>query len=419
MMAAPWVARRAILHADLDCFFAAVEELDDPTLTGSAVVVGGTGNRGVVAAANYQARIYGIHSAMPMAIARRLCPNARFISGRYSRYVEVSRAFHEILERITDRIESIGLDEAFLDVSSAQSLFGDPMEIAALLREMVDRELSLSLCVGVGTSKQIAKLASRRAKPSIVSDKIIKGPGVYGVLPGQELEFLAPLGVGELWGVGPKTKERLNAVGIKTVYDIRERSEQSLVHLLGKTGNRLYQLAHGRDSDPVASQAKRKSIGKEQTYPVDLYDMDKIFHELMRLTDSVSSTLSAKSLRARTFTLKIRFGDFHTITRSTTFDSPTSSPQIIVKALKNFIDHDTAAQGLRLLGVSATNLESRNQQQLTLDDMADSEKLDALTKSITEIRSRYGIDSLSPASLLDSGKVHVRKDNEAQWGPQK
>lgn len=418
MVVASWTRNRAILHADLDCFFAAVEALDDPSIKGLPVVVGGTGNRGVVAAASYEARIYGIHSAMSMATARRLCPNAIIINGRYSRYVEVSGVFHEILERFTDQIESIGLDEAFLDVTGAQGLFGHPAEIAAQIRDDVAQELSLSLCIGVGSSKQIAKLASRRAKPSIQNGRITKGAGVYVVEPGSELAFLSPLGVGELWGVGPKTRERLNAVGIRTINDLRERSEKSLVHLLGKAGYRLFELANGRDTDPVSPNSRRKSVGKEQTYPVDLRDIEKVMRELVRLTDSVSSTLNAKSLRAKTFTVKVRFGDFSTITRSVTLSTATSSSQVILNKVRQLVDPEFAEDGIRLLGISASNLTSSKEVQLTLDDMASSKKVDALTKSITEIRSRYGVDSVAPASLLDSGRLNVKRDNEAQWGPQ-
>lgn len=413
----PWGSSKAILHADLDCFFAAVEILDNPSLVGKSVIVGGSGPRGVVAAANYQARAYGVRSAMPMAIARRICPNAVIVDGRHSRYAELSNQFQEILGTFTDEIEPIGLDEAFLDVSGASMLFGHPIKIAEQIRRTVFEDLSLSVCIGVGTTKQIAKLASRLAKPSVSNGKVIQGKGIYVVWPGEERGFLEPLPVGELWGVGAKTLEKLNGIGIKTVSDLREVPQRSLVKLLGKSGQKLHLLAMGIDGDKVTQSRARKSIGREKTFSTDLFSQDSISGELVRICDSVAGSLNRKGIGARTITVKVRFGNFQTFTRSVTLAQPTNSQAEIIRHVRTLASQISFDQGVRLLGVSLSNLSETKTVQLTLDELENDTKQLSLTEAMTRIRERFGNDSLAPASLLKSGQLDVIRDHEQQWGP--
>lgn len=395
-----WDGERAILHADLDCFFASVEVLDNPGLRGLPVVVGGIAQRGVVAAASYEARIWGVRSAMPMSKARRLCPEGVFLGVSYSRYAEVSKQFHALLHRFTDEIEAIGLDEAFIDVSSCSRLFGPPRLIASEIRREVFDELGLSVCVGVGTTKQVAKLASRRAKPLIVSGSIRPAEGVVVVWPGQEQEFLDPLSVGELWGVGPKTYQTLRSIGVERVRDLREVPQSSLVSVLGKAGVRLRALATGTDTDPVTSKSRRKSIGHEQTYPVDLRVFEEVDRELVRLADSVSNRARSCSVTGRTIVLKIRFADFRTITRSTTLSSSTDSRTAILGALRRLFPEDALKDGVRLLGAALSGLSYGAPVQLTLDDGLGGERKNAVSESVEEIRERYGLRAIKPASLI-------------------
>lgn len=415
-MERPWEAKRAILHADLDCFFAAVEILDDPSLKGLPVIVGGTGPRGVVAAASYEARIWGVRSAMPMSTARRLCPRGRFLDGNRSRYVEISQEFLEILNQFTDAVEPIGLDEAFIDVSGAQLIFGTPKVIASTIRDLVQSEMGLSVCVGVGTTKQIAKMASRGAKPSLNGKEVIPPRGVVVVPPGREQEFLDPLSVSELWGVGPKTHQRLHSMGVESIKDLRSIPADSLKAAFGKAGTRLHQLANGIDVDRVVSGSKVKSISHEQTYPMDLVDPVRINNELVRLTDAVVSRMAKKGVLGRTITLKIRFGDFRTITRSSTLGQPTSSSSLILSQVRELLPIDFE-DGVRLLGLSLSHLGEATGVQLTLDGEGGTEREESLHRSVALIRERFGSDALAPASLLDQGKIKVRKMNQDQWGP--
>lgn len=411
-----WEAKRAILHADLDCFFAAVEILDNPSLKGQAVVVGGTGPRGVVAAASYEARIWGVRSAMPMVTARRLCPMGVFLDGNRSRYIEISHQFHSILNHFTDAVEPIGLDEAFVDVSGAQLIFGTPQVIALSLRELVQKEVGLSVCVGVGTTKQIAKLASRRAKPSLEGMKVIPPRGVVVVPPGSEQEFLDPLSVSELWGVGPKTHQRLRSMGVESIKDLRCIPAESLKAAFGKAGIRLHALAKGIDGDRVVSGSRMKSISIEQTYPADLTNTNRIDSELVRLTDSIVSRMTKTGICGKTITLKIRFRDFRTITRSSTFAQPTSSSTLILRHLRDLLPTDFEG-GIRLLGVALSNLGESNGVQLTLDAEGTQEREESLHRSVAQIRERFGSDALAPASLLERGKIKVREIHQDQWGP--
>ncbi len=399
-MERPWGANRAILHADLDCFFASVEVLDNPRLAGLPVIVGGTGPRGVVNSASYEARIFGIRSAMPTTKARQLCPRGVFLDGNYSRYAEISIRFHAVLRSFTDEIQTVGLDEAFMDVSGSLRLFGPPQAIAAEIRRSVWKELGLSVCVGVGTTKQVAKLASRRAKPAI-SGGIVEVPkGVVVVWPGGEQEFLDPISVRELWGVGPKTYQRLRSVGVERIGDLLRIPDATLTSIFGKATPHLRLLASGGDSDSVTSGSRRKSIGHDQTYPADLYEMSQVDHELVMLAESVANRMRKNKAAARTITLKIRFGDFHTITRSVTLSSATDSGVEILGHLRQLFPKGSNDHGIRLLGVAMSNLKKEGAEQLMLDDEQGQRGM-ALSQSVAKIKERFGTGAILPASLIE------------------
>ncbi len=263
----------SILHVDMDAFFASVEVLDDPTLAGLPVIVGGAGARGVVASCTYEARVFGVRSAMPSVRARQLCPQAVFLPGRHGRYAEISGQLHRILTDITPLVEPIGLDEAFLNVAGAIRMLGSPETIAQRLRGRVRSDLSLDCAVGIGRSKMIAKLASRAAKPRVSRAGLLPGPGVVAIAPTTELAFLHGHQVEALWGVGPATATRLHELGVRTVGDLAAIPPETLVRRIGKaSGLHLAALARGDDPSPVTPDRAAKSIGHEETFSQDLVD---------------------------------------------------------------------------------------------------------------------------------------------------
>jgi DNA polymerase-4 len=363
---------RTILHVDMDAFFVSVELRRRPELVGQPVVVGGTGNRGVVAAASYEARRYGVHSALPSAIARRRCPHAVFLPGDHELYGEVSTQVHEIFGRYTPLIEPLSLDEAFLDVSGAIRLFGEGVQIAQRIRDDVHRELDLTCSVGVAPNKFLAKMASVQAKPIASPAGIEPGAGVVEVRPGEELTFLHPLPVRRLWGVGPKTHEKLDRLGVRTIGDLAELPEGTLVAALGPaSGQHLLALAKGLDARPVEVERDPKSIGHEETYPHDLHELDDLDRELVRLSDAVASRLRRFGSGARTVTLKVRFAGFRTVTRSVTLPSGIDTGPEIVAAVKPLLHALDVSPGVRLLGVSASHFADRSEQLDLFSDAGD------------------------------------------------
>jgi DNA polymerase IV len=446
---------RVILHVDMDAFFASVEVLDDPSLAGLPVIVGGSGPRGVVAACTYEARMFGVHSAMPSSVARRLCPSAVFVDGRYHRYAEESAKLHAIFHAVTPLVEGISLDEAFLDVTGSRQLLGDGPAIAASIRAQVEAELHLSCSVGVGRSKLMAKLASKAAKPMAGRSGITAGPGVVVVSPDRELEFLHPLPVRALWGVGPVTGRRLESLGILTVGDIAALPPRALERTVGAAaGSHLAELARGHDPRPVVPEQEAKSIGHEETFPADLWDREELGRHLLRMVDASATNLRGAGLSARTVNIKIRFSDFTMITRSHSMVSPLdASPAIgaVATALLDSVDLD---QGVRLLGVSLAGFgatETGLQLSLDLDGVDgatgdggsqpggtgpddprahdrlarahdDAERIQqswgTVTAAVDAIRARFGGASVGPASLVGEDGIRIRRRGEAQWGPQ-
>ncbi|MGB1723323.1 MAG: DNA polymerase IV, partial [Ilumatobacteraceae bacterium] len=315
--------QRVILHVDMDAFYVSVELLRRPELVGLPVVVGGDGSRGVVAAASYEARRHGVHSAMASVTARRRCPSAVFLPADHQRYAEVSAEVREVFDSVTPLVEPLALDEAFLDVTGVRSLLGEPSEIAETVRRRVADRVGLSCSVGVASNKFVAKLASVEAKPIADRDGVRAGPGVVVVEPGMEAVFVATLPVERLWGVGPKTLARLHDIGIRRVPDIVTAPDGLLEGRLGASAAKhLRRLALGIDDRPVETDRGAKSIGQEETFGSDISDLDVARAEMIRLADSVASRLRGSTVAARTVTLKAKFADFDTVTRSVTAGEP-------------------------------------------------------------------------------------------------
>jgi DNA polymerase-4 len=400
----------------MDAFSVSVELRRRPELRGKPVVVGGTGPRGVVAAASYEARRYGVHSALPSAVARRRCPHAVFLPGDHTLYSEVSDQVHTIFDRYTPRVEPLALDEAFLDVSGATRLFGEGTTIAARIRSDIRAELDLGCSVGVAPNKFLAKLASVAAKPRATPDRVLAGAGVVEVVPGAELDFLHPLPVSRLWGVGPVTLERLERLGIRTVGDLARFDPRSLTRALGAGQSaHLHALAWARDDRPVEPTRDAKSIGHEETYPRYLVEPDELERELVRLADAVSARLRRHGSAARTATLKVRYAGFRTITRSVTMASPADTAPELVAALRPVLRGLDVSGGVRLLGVSGSNLVAPAHQ---LSLLTDADAPHRAAGAIDQIRERFGQASIGPASAVGPDGVRVVRKGAQQWGPE-
>ncbi|HVA43726.1 MAG TPA: DNA polymerase IV [Acidimicrobiales bacterium] len=415
-------AAPSILHVDMDAFYVAVEIKKDSTLAGRPVIVGGTGNRGVVASCSYEARAYGIHSAMPTARARRLCPQAVFLPGHFDDYQEASSAIHRIFLSFTPLVEGIALDEAFLDVSGARRLFGSGPEVAARIRHEVRHTVGIECSVGVARTKLMAKLASKEAKPRPSPSGPQPGPGIFVVTPEEELAFLHPKSVRALWGVGPATAARLTRMGISSVGDLARAPLESLVGSLGQAaGHHLHELAWGRDPRRVEPSRPTKSIGHEETYAKDHYRPEALAVEVVRMSDSVAARLRHASLEARTVTLKVRYGDFSTITRSRTEPAGFTTAQVVSRIALALLEEVDVSAGVRLLGVSVSGLGDAGAEQLSLDDLAtagaDDAGWKAATSAIDDIRRRFGDTAVGPATLTAPDGLRVKRIGDTQWGP--
>jgi DNA polymerase IV len=413
---------RVVLHVDMDAFYVSVELRRRPDLVGRPVVVGGTGPRGVVAAASYEARRYGVHSALPSAVARRRCPDAVFLPGDHELYASVSREVHEIFTRYTPLVEPLSLDEAFLDVTGAVRLFGDGVEIAERIRVDVATELDLNCSVGVAPNKFLAKLASVEAKPTARASGVVPGLGVVEVVPGRELEFLHPLPVARLWGVGPVTLGKLERLGVDTVGDLASVALPLLIASLGRaSGVHLSQLAMGNDDRPVEPHRDPKSIGHEETYPRDLHEPAELDRELVRLCDAVASRLRHRGIAGRTLQLKVRFAGFTTITRAVTLSDPVDTAPAMVAALRLLLAQIDPSPGIRLLGVSTSNFAEPTRQLSLLDDTGsgpDAEALHRASEAIDEIRERFGDSAIGPGSSVDERGLRLVRRGAQQWGPE-
>jgi len=387
----------SILHVDLDAFYASVEQLADPSLRGRPVVVGGLGGRGVVAAASYEARRFGVHSAMPMGRARRACPDAVFLAPRFEAYGDASKSVMAILQSFTPLVEPLSLDEAFLDVANARRLHGTGPEVATVIRARVRDETGLVASVGVATTKHVAKLASEEAKPD----------GLFVVEPGEELAFLHPLDVGRIWGVGPATRKRLEQLGVRTVGELAALPEDTLVHALGPAqGSHLHALSWNLDERAVVPGQTAKSIGHEETFARDIADRSQLEREALNMAERVGARLRAAGRAGRTVQLKLRYHDFRTITRSRTLADATGAGAEIAAVARELLDAVDIGGGIRLLGVSVQQLEEATgvQEHLPLDDTASPlERHAAIERSVDALRERFGDDAVGLASLADRG----------------
>jgi len=406
------------LHVDMDAFFASVELRRHPELKGLPVVVGGTGDRGVVAAASYAARSYGIHSAMPSSRARRLCPNVVFIAGDHAHYSDVSRRVMAIMNDFTPLVEPLSLDEAFLDVRGALHGRVQPRDLAAEIRHRILEQEDLTCSVGVATSKFLAKLATERAKPRPTRSGPEFGSGVFVVEPGSELEFLHPMPVRNLWGVGPATGAKLSRIGIETVGDLAAQPEARLMASLGRAqGRHLHLLSHAIDERPVTVVRGMKSVGHEETFARDIVDPDRLRRQLVRMSDAVAARLRSGGQMGRTVSIKVRFADFTTITRSSTAASPVDGTGAITSEARRMLDAIDISPGVRLLGVSVSQLSSGESRQLSLGDFDDSDD-EAVDPVIDEIRSKFGGDAIGlAASMTNSGELVNKRVGDAPWGP--
>jgi DNA polymerase IV len=391
-----------ILHVDLDAFYASVEQLADPTLRGRPVVVGGLGGRGVVAAASYEARTFGIHSAMPMARARRACPDAVFLAPRFDAYTDASQAVMAILRSYTPLVEPISLDEAFLDARGARRLHGPARDIAVAVRARIRDETGLTASVGLATTKLLAKIASELAKPD----------GMLVVEPGDELTFLHPLDVGRLWGVGPATRRRLDRLGVHTIGDLAAVPDATLCHALGDAhGSHLHALALNDDDRPVEPDRHAKSIGHEETFATDVTDRARLEADLMRFAERVATRLRDAATAARTVQLKVRYADFRTITRSRTLPDATDVAHELVRVGRELLRDVELGDGVRLLGLSAQQLVpiSEVQPRLALSaTAADDARHASLERTVDQVRARYGEEAVTRAPRQPSGPERTR-----------
>ena len=409
-----------IMHIDMDAFFVSAELVRRPELVGKPVVVGGTGNRGVVAAASYEARSFGVHSAMPAFRARKLCPEAVFLPGDHTYYAATSYEVMQIFHRYTPLVEPISLDEAFLDVGGSQRLYGTPVEIAKAIRSDIYSEQGLSCSVGIAPNKFMAKLATEEAKPSPSRSGPVPGVGVMVIHPDGIIDFLDKLPVKSLWGVGPATTRRLAQLGITTVSELRTFPLGVLKDALGKVqGAHLKRLSFGIDERNVEPAQVAKSISSEETFVTDLFELVKVHSEIRRLSDSVGKRLRASEKLAKTLSLKVRLSDFSTLVRSVTLPNPTDSGKVLAREAFRLLETVDISTGVRLLGVGASNFSQvKDGLQLSFDDLDSNDSEWRETEdAIDAIRAKYGPDSIGLVSSLTQSGLNSKKRGIQQWGP--
>jgi len=381
---------RCILHLDMDAFYASVEQYDQPHLRGRPVVVGGHRQRGVVCAASYEARAFGVHSAMPMARAVQLCPQAVVLPVRMQRYREVSREIFSIFAQFTDQIEPLSVDEAFLDVTGSRALFGSGVEIAQEIRRRVRVETGLAVSAGIATNKFLAKMASEAAKPD----------GLKEITPGEVDDFLLSLPVSALWGVGRTAEEKLAAYGISTVAGLRTLSLEALRKHFGKNGARLYEVGRGVESRPVRSDEESKAIGHEDTFEFDLLDPEEIRRALLSLSERVASRLRRKELQGSRVTLKVKYTDFTTITKSKTLNIGISNGSVIFQQATELMEKTDSSRPIRLLGITLSTLDPLGSGQSDLFDDKNRKRLCRLDQAVDKLQRKYGENGVRKGSLL-------------------
>jgi DNA polymerase-4 len=398
--------QRWIIHVDLDAFFASVEELLNPQLRGKPIIVGGDPHqRGVVSSASYAARAYGVRSAMPTMRALRLCPQAVLVPPRHSEYARRSQAVMDILEEITPLVEQISVDEAFLDVTGCERLWGPAIEMGRLIQRRISEEQHLPASLGIAASKLVAKIACDVGKPH----------GLVMVQPGEEQEFLAPLAIEKLWGVGRVTGARLRGYGIKTIGDLSSWTEERLIQTFGEMGRSLYFGARGTDLNPVRISHERRSISQERTFARDIGDGETVRRLLLQMSEDLASSLRRQQLIAQTVRIKLRYPDFTTVTRQVTLAQPTDQGAVVLEAAQQLLAHNWHdGQLLRLFGVAVSGLLDGAGYQLSLFEQVDQKQI-RLDKALDEIRDRFGRRAITRASLL-AGHHRNEDEQEAEDG---
>jgi DNA polymerase IV len=378
--------KRIVLHVDMDAFYASVEQRDRPELRGMPLLVGGEGPRGVVCAASYESRRFGCRSAQPMAVALRLCPQAIVVPPRFERYRAASERLFGILEDVSPLVEPLSIDEAFVDVSGTQRLLGPAVEVASRIRRRVREEIGVTASVGIAPNKFLAKLASDLGKPD----------GLTVVEPDRIQELLDPLPVERIWGVGPRTGERMRALGVATIADLRAWPWDRLVEEFGiASAEHFATLARGEDDRDVVPDAQAKSLGHECTFETDIEDPDAVRDVLLRQAEDVGRRVRRHALRSRGVTVKIRYGDFETITRSATLDTPTDATDELRRAARELFDAwaETSFRPVRLIGVTAGRLSDCG-AQLGLFDAAEQERRRRLDRALDALQDRFGSDAI-------------------------
>jgi DNA polymerase-4 len=388
-----------ILHVDMDAFFVEVERRRDPSLIGKPVAVGGIGNRGVVASASYEARRHGVRSAQPTATALKLCRDLVVVPPSHGRYGEVSAEVFEVFRGFTPHVEGLSLDEAFLDVSGLRRHFGSPVDVAMAVRAEIRSRIGLPASVGIASSKFIAKLASEAAKPD----------GYRHIPSKTELDFLHALPVEALWGVGPATLAGLQRLGVVTVGDLADLPEPAVLSGLGQAnGRHLLELARGIDLRPVIPDIEAKSISVEETYDRDLEGRETIEAALLAHSQRLSGRLRRSGLAARTVTLKVRYEDFSTVTRSVTLGGPLHSPRDLYNTARDLLGAVDLARPVRLLGLGGSGLEESNEPRQL--DLGTDENWVRVSDAVAEVRERFGDRSVEPARLVTRKEQYPESD---------
>jgi DNA polymerase-4 len=384
---------RYIIHLDMDAFYASVEVLDNPDLRGKPVIVGGIGHRGVVSAASYEAREFGVHSAQPIVTARKLCPHGVYLPVRMRRYKAVSDRIFEVFRRYTPLVEPLSLDEAFLDVTGSLRLFGPAEAIAREIKQLVKKEIGLTVSAGVAPSKLVAKIASDLEKPDGLT-----------VVPADQVEsFLARLPISRLWGVGRATRKALGLLGVETIGDMARLGPDLLERKFGEHGRQLALLTRGIDGREVSPHREVKSIGAEETFPKDITSLQQSRKELLWLVTRAARRMRRKGFLTRTITLKVKYSDFRQTTRAETIGNPTDEDRIIFQAIERLLEKTSVGKTpVRLLGVSLSGLglEGEGVQGSLFDDPEDVEKGRDLDRAADKIVEKYGDKALVPATLL-------------------
>jgi len=380
---------RRILHVDMDAFYAAVEQADHPELAGKPVIVGGS-NRGVVTAASYEARKFGVRSAMPIFEARRLCPQAVFMPVNMQRYREVSRQIMDIIGQLSPLVEQISIDEATIDITGTENLYGSPAELAATIKQRIRAETALTCSIGIAPNKFLAKIASDLNKPdglTIIDDKDVQ-------------EFLRVLPVAKVPGIGRATLQTMKALGVVVAADVLRFTRDFWVKRLGKFGERLYERAQGIDQTPVVPHSTAKSCSAEDTFPQDTMDLDELRKWLLTQADEVGRELRSEGLAGKTIVLKIKFSDFRTLTRSRTLPEPTNCTQTIYQVANQLLEGLKIASKVRLTGVGVSNL-SAGERQLKLFHDPSLERQKKLDQAMDRIVDRYGAKAIRRGRVFD------------------